>query len=192
MTNQKLFSIFLIFSLLVITSCDKDDDATNTIPPNEVKTNFVIGEQGSHLEIRMNGVTKTYIGDKVIAWGEGSLLEQRRWKQLRMLCDGHYFTFRISMPKGTVFEDIAVREHSLFETRLLLEHSGSLDIIYPEFFYNFEPKAEGNATGTVEILRDVVVNGTTYSLVGNIDASFYAPGSRLTVKGQFWSENATW
>lgn len=192
MTNQKLFSIFFIFSLLLLTSCGEDDDATITIPPSQVKTNFVIGEQGSHLAITMHGATTTCIGDKVIGWSEGNLLGQRRWKQLRMLCGDNYFTFRISMPKGTLFEDIAEREHSLFETRLLLEHSGDLDILYPEFFYNFEPKAEGNAAGTVEILRDVVVNGTTYSLVGNIDASFYIPGSSLTVKGQFWSENATW
>ena len=193
MTNQRLFSILFIFSLLVFTSCDKDDDATSTIPQNQVKTNLVAGDKGSNLKIKMNGQTKSCIGTNVFNWVEGNLLSQRRWKQISMGCEENSFAFRISTPPGTFFEDIAVGAHSLFETRLLLEDSPDLAVVYPEFYVNqYNPEIVGNATGIIEIMRDVVVNGTTYSVVGNINASFYNNGSIVTVQGQFWNKNATW
>lgn len=193
MTNQKFFSIFFILSLLIFTSCDKDDDPVVVTNGNKVKTNLVTGDRGSHFEITRNGQTTTCKGDKVFGWEGGNLLNSARFKQLRMGCGENSFVFRISMPKDTVFENIAVDGHDLFQSRLLLEHSPNLAVVYPEFYFNdINPDVPGNAFGIVTIDRDVSLLETTYSLIGNIDVTFNNSGPPMTIKGQFWSKNAAW
>lgn len=193
MIYPKISFILLISSLLIFTGCGKDDDSPDKVTSDNFSVSSVAGDEGCDLKITTNGVTESCTSDKVFGWESGNLLNSRRWKQIRTGCSGNNFAFRINMPPGTVFQDIAVDAHSLFQTPLLLQNSSTLNEIYPEFYVNsLEPDLPGNASGTVEIRRDVALSGITYSLVGNVDATFYKDGAPVTVKGQFWSKDAEW
>lgn len=195
MKFPKIFSLFFILSVLILTGCGKDDDSSDEKTPDGAPVSLITGEEGCNLEIKTNGVAETCIGTKVFGWNNGNLMNSRRFEQLRTGCDGNNFVFRISMPPGTVFQDAAVGEHSLYANRLLLQNTGNLDVIYTEFYDNSpEPGDEElvNATGTITIRKDVVALGTTYAIVGDIDASINNNGSIKTIKGQFWSKTIEW
>lgn len=193
MTYSKISFILLISSLLIFTGCDKDDDSPDKTTPDNFLVSSVSGEEGCNLKITTNGVTEDCISDRVFGWESGNLLGSRRFKQIRTGCSGNNFAFRISMPPSVVFDDIAVDEHVLNSTRLLLQNTSSLEAVYPEFYVNsLDPELPGNATGTIEIRRNLSTANGTYSLIGNIDATFYKNGVPVTVKGQFWSKEANW
>lgn len=193
MTHQKLLPILFIFSLLLFTGCGKDDDSSDPKPATADKTNLVAGEKGTNFEIGKNGEAESCVGEYFFGWAGGQLLNSSRYKQIRIGCDGNPFALRISMPQGTAFLDIVEGIHNLNQYKLLLQDTSTLDQVHVEFYQNLvEPVIVGNATGTVELKRDVVVNDTTYAIVGIVDASFYNNGSRVDVKGQFWSQTVEW
>ena len=193
MTYPKISSILFIFSLLIFTGCGNDDDSSEPITPDGFMVNSISGDNGTKFEIKKSGATETCTGEQVFGWESGNLLGSRRFTQIRMGCGENEFAFRLTLPPGTVFENIAVGVHELFETHLLLENTPDVAVVYPELYINmYNPPIKGNARGTVEIRRDVVILGTTYSLVGNIDATFYNAGIPVTVKGQFWRKDASW
>lgn len=192
MTYPKIFSIIFILSLFILTSCDKDDDS-ETVSEKPFGSGFVTGEKGSDFEIIKNGVKESCVGDNVIGWVGGQLLGSNYYKQIMAGCDDYWFALRINIPQGTLFEPIAERKHDLYATHLLLQNTQYLDTVLVEFYQNtYNPPIKDNSSGTVEIQRDVTISGQKYSVVGYVDAHFYNNGDITTVKGYFWSKDASW
>jgi len=182
----------LITSILLI-SCDEDDDSNNAPTNQNPAYAAVFGPTGHSFQIIGGGQTQTNSGTTVIGWDGGQLLNGSYFRLLRFSGTPYNFALRMSMPASSNFSDTAPGDHDLYEFILPLQETQNLQDIVVEFYQNnVTPAIQGNGTGTVTLERNVAFAGTTYSLIGTVEAQFFNAGTPTTVSGTFWSQELNW
>jgi hypothetical protein len=117
------------------------------------------------------------------------------YRQLRFSTDSATFFFRINIPQDTASADVLTRTHDLYNFPVLLQDTQFLSDVLPELYCPFEDEGTplgGNASGTINIRRDVSTPQGVYSIIGEVNASFTNNGQETTVVGHFYSEDFDW
>ena len=155
---------------------------------------YITGDEGSKITLEYADGTKESIGgDRVLAWQGGQLLNGNYFRQLRIFTDVGSLDFRLSIPNGTSPDEVTEGKHELWESRLLLQDTQSLNEVYPELFFQFSDDFDGleNASGTVNIKESITKDGENYDIAGEINAEIMdVNGVLVKIKGNFWLREA--
>jgi|GEM_PF-1175814 len=198
--KQHFFYPFLLLGFMVLTGCpnNDDDDDQPTPPATQPAIAAGSGPQGASFDLRYaDGTEETVSGELVVGWQGGQLLGQNRYRVARIFTDLETFFFRVSMPGEIPSVDALPGTHPLIPFPLLSEDTGSLDMLYPEFYVpgadSDSPFHDSYAEGIIEITRDAEVAGTDYSVLGEVDAVFNSgEDDEVRVSGVFWNIDFTW
>lgn len=195
MNSPKCLPLLFLLFVFISTGCNKnDDDSSDSASTKTFNTEVVTGNKGCYFEITRNGETESCTSDNMWGWEKGMLLNSSYFRQVRTGCDGYSFRLQISIPHDVSFLDMGEGVHQLSPYAMPLENTASLNEVHVEFAEIIGPFAtiEGSSTGTVDLRRDISVQDITYSLIGEVDATFYNDGSEVKVKGMFWNKTTDW
>lgn len=186
--KTKLIWLCLVGAALLFNSCKKDEE--NSGPPASnggTQYGFVSTPEGCSFEITYpDGSTEERTGSFVSGWNSGQLLNYNFFRQLSINDGEDSWFLRFSMVQGTDWENEVLGEHSLYSTPFLLQWTQDMDETVVEFYSPNNDVIQGNSFGTVLLTPNVQVAGTTYDLIGEVEASFTSFGQTTSVSGVFW------
>jgi hypothetical protein len=196
---NRLFWLLGLSLCLVFVGCNDDDDNDDNGGSGGPATgySFINTEVGSSLELTLPGGDPTQIGSDFISddFDGGQLLNLNYFRQITIGTTEGSFFLRWNFPQNISASDTIVNTFGLYNFPLLLQDTGNLSEIIVEFYKPGTQDGEfldGNAAGSVTLLRDVNTPLGMYSMVGEIDAVFNVNGQQTTVIGTFWNKDFQW
>lgn len=176
----------ILCSILLLSACKKDD------PKEPIKNSYIIDtEQGSKFEVSNAGKSETISGS-FVNLGSGQLLNQAFFRQFRINTNDGTLDLRFSFPSSMIgkVEANLYKVHLLYEYPLSLEATNNLkELIVEAFFSNSNTFSTNNAKGKVDIKSNFSVNGTLYSVFGEVDFTVRGQDDQTYfVKGYFWKK----
>ena len=183
-------TLFLLAcTALLLFNCSKDDgDSENG--NTSVDLSVISGVEGTKMETNNSSGNKvSYSGNLVIGWDTAQLLNTNYAKILRLsLPDFGTLYIRFSIPSGSEFLDVAVKEHALYGTTVLLQDTEDLEDTIVEM-YTVENNTAQQFTGKLELKRAVDHLGSVIDMVG----TFEIERNGQSYTGLFWkTEVAGW
>ncbi len=177
---------FILCSILLLSACKKD------APKEPIKNSYIIDtDQGSKFEVSNAGKTETISGS-FVNLGSGQLLNQAFFRQFSISTNDGTLNLRFSFPSSMIgkVEDNLYKNHLLYEYPLSLEATNNLkELIAEAFFSSSKTFSTSNAKGKVDIKSNFSVNGTLFSVFGEVDFTVRGQdGQTYFVKGYFWKK----
>lgn len=183
--------LYALLALIVFSSCDSDDGGD--APTAQANVYSIDGDKGSLIKITYaDGTVVEEVSTFVTGWNTGALLNLNYFKQMRFGTPAGSADIRISIPKDTVFTEIATRGFSFSPQLFLLQFSSDMQDVYSECYFGLSSEIQGGSTGSVQFERNYTFQDSLYSMVGKIEAEFYNNGSPALMEGTFWSKEFDW
>lgn len=178
---------FLLSSMIVVIllGCKKEEVEPAT--SSGLIYGFVTEDEGSLFTIvQPDGTQVTVVGENVLGWDSGNLLNGSFFHMLRVQVGDTYCFLKYSFPSGSNWQQEIELYQSLIATPFELQDSGNMTSTVVEWYAPSSEEWTGNASGTAVLQLNEDLDGTIYDLYGIVDGTFNGVGGEYHVHGQFW------
>lgn len=176
----------ILCSFFLLSACTKDESNDSIKNKYTINTN-----EGSKFEISNAGKTETISGS-FVNLGNGQLLNQAFFRQFSISTNDGTLNLRLSFPSSMIgkVEENLYKKHNLYEYPLTLNETSKLkELVAEAYFSSSKSLSSYNASGKVDIKSNFSVNGTIYSVFGEVDFNVRGQNGQIYfIKGYFWKK----